>query len=185
MIVALLDTGCRVGELLALRWSDVRDDTIVLPAENAKTACTRSVPILSRLRAVLDSRRADPAGQAFGTDRFVFGNEVGERINRVRHAWDNACRRAGIEDLNIHDLRREFGSRLLEAGAGLHDVSYWLGHTNVATTSPTFGRASSACAARPPCSRDRRVDNQLTNGDSEEASEAGGLTAPTPSGCLM
>jgi integrase len=53
----------------------------------------------------------------------------------VRHAWDNTCRRAKIKDLNIHDLRREFGSRLLESGAGIHDVSYWLGHTNVATTS--------------------------------------------------
>jgi integrase len=33
-------------------------------------------------------------------------------------------------------FHREFGSRLLESGAaGIHDVSYWLGHTNVATTS--------------------------------------------------
>jgi len=37
--------------------------------------------------------------------------------------------------ISIHDLRREFGSRLLESGAALHDVSYWLGHTNVSTTS--------------------------------------------------
>ena len=67
--------------------------------------------------------------------RSLLQNECGERIKRVRHAWDNTCKRAKIDDLNIHDLRREFGSRLLESGAGIHDVSYWLGHSNVATTS--------------------------------------------------
>ena len=28
--------------------------------------------------------------------------------------WGAACRVVGIEDLHFHDLRREFGSRLLE-----------------------------------------------------------------------
>lgn len=135
VIVALLDTGCRVGELLSLQWSDVRQDAIVLRAENTKTARTRAVPIMFRMREVLESRRKGPDGEDFGPEKFVFGNEVGERIKRVRHAWDNTCKRAKIADLNIHDLRREFGSRLLESGAGIHDVSYWLGHTNVATTS--------------------------------------------------
>ena len=135
VIVALLDTGCRVGELLSLQWKDVRPDAIVLRAENTKTARTRAVPIMFRMREVLESRRKGPDGEDFGPDHFVFGNECGERIKRVRHAWDNTCERARIEDLHIHDLRREFGSRLLESGAGIHDVSYWLGHTNVATTS--------------------------------------------------
>lgn len=135
VISGLLETGCRVGELLSLRWSDVRADTIVLRTENTKTARARAVPITPRMREVLESRRKDPSGQDFGAEHFVFGNEVGERIKRVRHAWDNTCKRARIKDLNIHDLRREFGSRLLEAGAALHDVSYWLGHSNVATTS--------------------------------------------------
>ena len=34
----------------------------------------------------------------------------------------------------MHDLRRECGSRLLEAGAGLHEVREWLGHTDISTT---------------------------------------------------
>ena len=111
VIVALLDTGCRIGELLSLQWSDVRPDAIVLRAENTKTARTRAVPIMSRMRGVLDSRRKGPDGVDHAADRFVFGNEAGEQVKRVRHAWDNTCRRAKISDLNIHDLRREFGSR--------------------------------------------------------------------------
>jgi integrase len=87
----------------------VRPNEIVLRAENTKTAQTRAVPIMSRMRALLDSRRKRPDGPEHAADRFVLGNEAGERITRVRRAWDNTCRRAKISDLNIYDLRREFG----------------------------------------------------------------------------
>jgi integrase len=164
VILGLLETGCRVGELLSLRWSDVRGDTIVLRTENTKTARPRAVPIMSRMKAVLDARRNGPDGEPHAADRYPFGNEVGERIKRVRRAWDATCRRAGIEDLNIHDLRREFGSRLLESGAALHDVSYWLGHTNVSTTSQylrtTVERLRRAAKLFEEA---RRIDKRLTN----------------------
>ena len=108
--------------MLSLQWKDVRPDTIVLRAENTKTLRTRAVPIMFRMREVLDSRRKGPDGEDHALDRFVSGNDAGEQIKRVRHAWDNTCFRAHIDDLNIHDLRREFGSRLLESGAaGLHE----------------------------------------------------------------
>ena len=38
-------------------------------------------------------------------------------------------------DLHLHDLRREAGSRWLEAGAPLHKIQKWLGHTTIAQTS--------------------------------------------------
>jgi integrase len=174
VIVALLETGCRIGELLMLRWSDVRPDAIVLRAENTKSLRTRAVPIMSRMRGVLDLRKKGPDGVDHASDRFVFGNEAGEQIKRVRHAWDNTCRRAKIEDLNIHDLRREFGSRLLESGAGIHDVSYWLGHTNVATTSQylktTVERLQRVARA---FDESRPIARRLPNGSSAERSEAG------------
>ena len=93
------------------------------------------MPITQRLRAVLEMRRTGPDGRTFGRDHHVFGNEVGEPIGTVRTAWVATCRRAGIEDLHFHDLRREFASRLLEAGAAQHDVRDWLGHANITTTS--------------------------------------------------
>lgn len=34
----------------------------------------------------------------------------------------------------MHDLRRECGSRLLEAGVGIHEVRDWLGHRDISTT---------------------------------------------------
>jgi integrase len=72
-------------------------------------------------------RRKGPDGEDHGPEHYAFGNEVGERIKRVRHAWDNTCERAGIEDLHLHDLRRDQGSQLEESGAHLHEVEEWLG----------------------------------------------------------
>ena len=137
LIIAALETGCRRGELLSLRWrhAHLEEGVIRLDPANTKTREARAVPITQRLRAVLEMRRTGPDGRTFGRDHHVFGNEVGEPIGTVRTAWVATCRRAGIEDLHFHDLRREFASRLLEAGAAQHDVRDWLGHANITTTS--------------------------------------------------
>jgi integrase len=82
----------------------------------------RVIPVSSELRAVLEMRRTDPTGQPSPPDAYVFGNGVGERLTTIKTAWRNTCRRAGIEELHFHDLRREFACRLLESSADLHDV---------------------------------------------------------------
>jgi Phage integrase family len=88
-----------------------------------------------RLAAELEMRRYRPDQKEHGADKFVFGNEVGEQIASIKTAWRATCRRAGIVNLHVHDLRREFGSRLLESGASQHDVRDFLGHSNITTTS--------------------------------------------------
>ena len=107
----------------------------VLPASKTKTHDLRVIPVSSDLRAVLEMRRTDPKGEALPPEAFVFGNPVGERIGSVKTAWRNTCRRAGIDGLRFHDLRREFACQLLESAADLHDVRDFLGHANIKTTS--------------------------------------------------
>jgi integrase len=140
IIEAALETGCRRGELLSLQWWQVRGldgsrPELVLPASKTKTTRDRVVPISSRLNALLEMRRNDPAGERHGPQTYVFGNEIGQRILSIKTAWRLACRRAGIEDLHFHDLRREAGSRWLEGGVPLQTVRDWLGHTNISQTS--------------------------------------------------
>ena len=141
LLVALLFTGCRVGELLNLTWSQIRRDEdgkprwLMLPATNTKTYRLRPIPIGARLSAELEMRQHGPDGKAFGPEAYVFGNAVGEKINSVKKAWAGTCRRAGISGLQIRDLRREFASRLRESGASDHDVRDFLGHANITTTS--------------------------------------------------
>jgi integrase len=137
LIVAALETGCRLGELLSLQWSRVRwlQNELFLPGAKTKSGADRAIPISAALRAVLTRRQQDPDGWAFPPAAFVFGNEVGERVASIKTAWRGACERAKIDGLNFHDLRHEAGSRKLEAGWPLHAVSVWLAHADVATTA--------------------------------------------------
>jgi len=164
VIAAALSTGCRVGELLSLQWSQVRVDDagqfkwIELPGAKTKTHEARVLPIGPRLRAELVMRRHGPDGEPHALSAYVFGNDVGERVGSVKRAWERAvlvshglkpvyvkkkpgqltaeCR-AALRSINlhVHDLRREFACRLLESSADLHDVRDFLGHANVTTTS--------------------------------------------------
>jgi integrase len=84
----------------------------------------------SRLRAVLDMRATELAvnyPESAPAECYVFGNVLGGRVASIKTAWGATLRRAGIVGLHFHDLRREFGSRLLESGTAQHDVRDFLG----------------------------------------------------------
>lgn len=134
LIIAALETGCRRGELLSLQWSQVRGD-LFLPAGKTKAKKTRRVPVSTVLQTVLDARRKDPAGEPLPPDTFVFGDEVGRRRGSIKTAWRLTCARAKIDGLHFHDLRREAGSRWMDANVPLATIQRWLGHHNISQTS--------------------------------------------------
>ena len=167
VVEAALETGCRVGELLSLQWSQIEGMTIAavtnpgadeakflvtwdpraavyLPALKTKTKRDRRIPISPRLRAVLEMQRGDGNGDPRPGEQYVFGNYLGQRIGSIDHAFARACDRAKLEDLHFHDLRREAGSRWLEAGVPLNVVKELLGHTNISQTSTYLGVTEAA-----------------------------------------
>jgi integrase/recombinase XerD len=125
-MVAMLATGCRPGELRQLKRSEVRERLIVL-AENAKDGEERRVPIRPELAEIFARRTTD----------YVFADERGRMCSRERlcEKWRAVCKLANVVDLHLHDLRAEFGSRMLEAAVPLHLVRDALGHANVSMTS--------------------------------------------------
>lgn len=137
VIIAMLDTCCRPGEVLSLQWRDVDLEAreISITAAKAKTRVGRFAPISARLLAALEMRQLDPSGQSFGPDAYVFGNEVGERVTSVRTAWENACKRAGLQGFHLADLRHEAASCFEEAGIPISHVSRILGHASLSTTT--------------------------------------------------
>jgi integrase len=81
-IVAMLATGARGGELLALRWSDVVDGRVTLTTRKTKDRQPRkrSLPISVALAAIFDRRRIAPDGSKLSDDSFVFGDATGRRM---------------------------------------------------------------------------------------------------------
>ena len=136
MIVAALESGMRLGELLSLQWRDVdlQRREIRILASKAKSGRERVVPVSDRLMAVFEMARLDPSGKPLGLDNYVFGDELGGRIRNVKRAWTTVCKKTAITDLRSHDLRHEAGSRWLEAGVPLHHVQELLGHADLTTT---------------------------------------------------
>lgn len=173
VVECALETGMRRGEILSLQWEQVvgltltavedrwdmawaRRAELFLPAAKTKTRSDRRIPISQRLRAVLELRRLDPAGQPYEPHHYVFGNALGQRVIDIKRAWMTAVLKAHghkavytkgtnlaeasrvalhVIGLRFHDLRREAGSRWLEGGVPLHTVRDWLGHTSIAQTS--------------------------------------------------
>ena len=164
VVVAALETGCRLGELLVLCWKDCNLNRREITIQTSKPGPGRLVPISMRLVAVLELARHDPAGREFPSEAYVFGDQVGRRVGSIKKAWQTAVLKAyGHQpkwvrpggqltqdlravyrkiDLHVHDLRHEAGSRWHEAGIPLHHVRTLLGHSNVATTDTYLNAVS-------------------------------------------
>ncbi len=134
-ITIALHTGMRCGEILGLEWRrvDFSQRLIHLEAKHTKSAKRRSIPINDVARASLANRmryRAMHCSQS----PWVFCNAQGHRIATVRTSFMTACRRAGISNFRIHDLRHTCAAWLVSAGVPLSEVRDLLGHSTVMVT---------------------------------------------------
>ena len=126
IIRLLLLTGCRRGEIVQLRWSEVHDDMLAL--SDSKTG-PRKVPLGERARAILDRQPRDGGP-------FVFPSPLDPARPRGPGLplWYRVRREAGIEDVRLHDLRHTMASHAVMNGVPVPVVSRLLGHSNVRMT---------------------------------------------------
>jgi len=139
MVTVFLNTGLRRKELFQLCWQDVDLERNRLYIRETKTSRPRYVPMNETVNGVMQG-----LCQTRRDDSLVFRNpETGEAFVDIRTGFYAACRRAGIKNLLLLDLRRTFATRLLEAGADIISVKELLGHTSV-TTTQIYTMSSSA-----------------------------------------
>lgn len=133
-VLAAMETGCRAGELCALRWRDVdlRSRRITVPAAYNKTGTTRTVPLTARMVQALRKLKRQPRLDGKDAVFTLDGEPISESAHR--REWGRACRRAGFEDLRYHDLRHSCASWLLAAGVPLATIGKILGHQHAVTT---------------------------------------------------
>ncbi len=112
----LAHTGLRIGEARKLKWSDVKADCLLLPAEVTKNARPRPVPFVPGLTSVLQALREA------GTGEHVLPQA------ECKRSLATACARAGVPLMSHHDFRHLFATRCIESGVDLPTVSRWLGH---------------------------------------------------------
>jgi integrase len=128
IVETALHTGMRRGELLSLKWEQIRNGFIYLT--ETKSGKGRQIPINDRLAEVFrEVRRGNQLKSPY-----VFCDSQGRRFLEVKRSFASACRRAGIEAFRFHDLRHTFASRLVMRGASLKAVQELLGHASMAMT---------------------------------------------------
>ena len=98
LVIVAYMCGCRLGELLQLRWDqvDYGSSMIRLEANQTKSGKARVVPIYPEIREALQKQ---PRGV------YVFTRQ-GKPIRDIREGWRVACAAAGVPGLLFHDLRR-------------------------------------------------------------------------------
>ena len=122
----LLLTGCRRGEIVDLKWSEVDGD--VLRLETSKTGA-RTVWLNEPARTVL-------AAQPRIGSPYVFPSPKDPARPRSYNLslWRRARKEAGIEDVRLHDLRHTVASQAVARGVALPTVAKMLGHANPTMT---------------------------------------------------
>lgn len=128
IVEVALHTGMRKGELLSLKWEQVRNGYIYLT--KTKSDKSRQIMINDRVAQVFRELRAKNKWKS----PYVFCGPDGKPLQDVKRSFAGACRRAGIEDCHFHDLRHTFASQLLMKGASLRAVQKLLGHAESRTT---------------------------------------------------
>jgi integrase len=127
MIDLALLMGQRIGDLIQLRWQDIGDAGVRV--QQGKTGERLLIEWTPALRAAIKAcERGDRIGHVLKTQ-----TGTGYRYAGIRSAWVRACERAGLEDLNIHDLRGRAGMDKRDAD-GLEEAKALLGHRSIKTT---------------------------------------------------
>jgi integrase len=125
-ILWAVHSGMRRGETLALTWPDVQslpDGRVIIQVKTSKSGQPRMVVATRTMKEILvrqDQRRKDADDRIFTMSKMT-----------LRRRWEDARRRAGLEDVTIHDLRRTHSTYAAASGVDLRTLAGRIGHADL------------------------------------------------------
>jgi len=126
LVEVLVDTGCRLSEILNLRYEDINFDTNLISLWVTKSSKPRSIPMTKRVGGILLARQEGNWAKPFSIS-----------IDQAQKGWSWVRRRMMLEDdreFVLHSLRHTCATRLLDRGIDLYTVKEWLGHSTIQVT---------------------------------------------------
>ena len=117
MVDFSIETAVRQGELLSMKYEHFNFDRRTLLIPITKNGESRVIPLSNKAIKIIKDvpRRLD--GKIFPMKRY-----------QIKHWWRQALRRAKINGLRWHDLRRHACSLLFEKGLNVPEVQLISGH---------------------------------------------------------
>jgi integrase len=123
----LLFTGCRLREILQLKWAHVDFERGMLFLPDSKTG---RKPVVLAAPAVAVLQELSRIG-----DYVIAGNDMKRPRHDLQRPWRAITARASLSGLRIHDLRHSFAATGAGSGFSLPIIGKLLGHRNLETTS--------------------------------------------------
>lgn len=160
-VLISLYTGIRIGELCALRYSDIsltdgllyikrtmqRISEFQEPSEHKTKVITtipktqkaiRSIPIPDFLRNEIEKSFSDD-GEAY----FLTGKADSFMEPRtLQYKFERILKETGVKKINFHALRHTFATRCIESGFEIKSLSEILGHASVNITLNRYAHSS-------------------------------------------
>jgi integrase len=125
----LVLTGCRLNEVMKLRWDQVDFDAGMLRLPDSKTGA-KAVQLGGAAVELLAGIERTPFNP-----HVIAGTLPGKPLSDLQPFWRRVRARAGLKDVRIHDLRHTFASVAVASGQGLPMIGKLLGHSQVQTTA--------------------------------------------------
>lgn len=129
-VLLSLYIGQRRQNMLSMRWSNVDLDLGYVLFSDSKNGDPQKIPLIIQAKDILTEMRK------YAINDWVFPSEGSKsgHLEDLHRPWYALLKRAGIEDLRVHDLRRTFGSYQAITGASLHIIGKALSDkTSIAT----------------------------------------------------
>ncbi|NCX35997.1 MAG: site-specific integrase [Actinobacteria bacterium] len=141
-----LSTGCRISELFALRIGDVDLENRTLVIHHSKTETGKRVLTISETDAIKILRHITTTGRTPQMkDAPLFVTPSGDGLNYSnfrRRVFIPTCKRARLEGLQVHDLRRTCATMLIKSGMPHKEVQARLGHRDIRTTMNMYAEST-------------------------------------------
>lgn len=122
----LVDTGMRLQESLDMSYETIDFNSGLISIWFNKGDRPRSIPMTTRVRSILESRRTGKRVKPFSL-----------KPHQAQNAWRWARKQLGLnhdKEFVLHALRHTCASRLVNKGIDLYVVKEWLGHASIVTT---------------------------------------------------
>lgn len=155
-ILISLNTGLRIGEICALKWSDIDMYSHLLHVnhtmsrlkndenrwkwivETPKTQTSiRAIPLSNSLFEALMRIKETAMSDYIVSDYEGFVNP-----RTYEYRFHTEMKESKVRDVNFHVLRHTFATRCVEGGMDIKTLSEILGHSNVSITLSTYVHSS-------------------------------------------